>query len=63
VGVSWSDDDYQTFTAEQTVSLNQERPIIQDGSTFRRRAYKITHNANTFLRLKAIQLNILGGTQ
>lgn len=55
VNISWSDDDYQTFTTPQTVNLNQERVVIQDGSSYRKRAFCLTHTDNTFLRVKALQ--------
>lgn len=55
VHISWSDDDYQTFTTPQTVNLNSERVTIQDGSSNRKRAYHVTNTDNTFLRLKALQ--------
>jgi len=55
VNISWSDDDYQTFTTPKTVNLNQGRVTIQDGSSYRKRAYNITNTDNTFLRIKALQ--------
>lgn len=57
VRISWSDDDYQTFTNPQAVNLNQECVRIQDGSSYRKRAFNITHQDNTFLRIK--QLNVM----
>lgn len=62
VEVSWSDDDYQTFNAPQSVNLNQDRPWLQDGSTFRRRAYLFSHTDSTFFRLKAIDMVAQPGT-
>lgn len=62
LGVAWSDDDYQTFTTPQQVSLDQERPMLQDGSTFRRRAYKLTNQDSTALRIKALLLTATAGT-
>lgn len=62
VQVSWSNDDYQTFTTPQSVNLNQERPLVVDGSSFRKRAFKITHADNTFLRLKALNVISSAGT-
>jgi len=55
VNISWSDDDYQTFSTPQAVNLNQERVMIQDGSSYRKRAYLLTHTDNTFLRIKSLQ--------
>lgn len=61
IHISWSDDDYQTFTAPQTVNLNQTRVTIQDGSSYRKRAFNITHTDNTFLRIKSLQPMSSGG--
>ena len=56
VGIAWSDDDYQTFTAPSLVNLDQDRPWLNDGSTFARRAYLITHSLPTKLRIKALDM-------
>lgn len=62
VGVQWSDDDFQTYFNSGTVNLLQDRPMIQDGSSFRRRTYLLTNTDSTFLRMKAIQfLPSVGG--
>jgi len=61
IGVSWSDDDYQTFSTPQTVSLDQELAMFQDGSSFRRRAYKLTHLDNMALRIKRMDLMVSAG--
>lgn len=55
VSISWSDDDYQTFTTPQTININTQQAFVQDGSSFQRRAYLITHNDNTFLRLMGFE--------
>lgn len=55
LNISWSDDDYQTFTTPQSVNLLQERVTIQDGSSYRKRAYNVTNTDSTFLRIKALQ--------
>lgn len=55
LNVSWSDDDYQTFTVPQSVNLNSIQPMIQDGSSYRKRAFNLTNTDNTFLRIKALQ--------
>lgn len=61
VNVSWSDDDYQTFTTPQLASLNQERVMIQDGSSFRKRAFNITNTDSTFLRITSLNIESSGG--
>lgn len=62
VNVSWSDDDYQTFSTPVVVDLNQERPMFDDGSTFRRRAYHVNNLDSTFFRIKALHINADPGT-
>ena len=62
VNISWSDDDYQTFTTPVPLALNQENPFIDDGSTFRKRAYHINHLDSTFLRIQALHLTVSPGT-
>jgi hypothetical protein len=62
VDVSWSDDDFVTYTTPQTINLNQERPMLQDGSSFRRRTYLLESTDATRFRIKAIQLMVDGGT-
>ena len=61
VNVSWTDDDYQTFTTPLSVNLNQDRPLIQAGSSFRKRAFLIEHAAATALRIKALEAQMSGG--
>lgn len=62
VQVSWSDDDYQTFSSPVPLTLDQDRPWLQDGSTFSRRAYNITNTDITPLRIKALELTVTPGT-
>lgn len=66
VNLSWSNDDYQTFTAPTAVSLNLgplgiDRATVPDGSSFRKRAFNITHRDNTELRLKALNMIVSTG--
>ncbi len=62
VGVAWSDDDYQTFNSPQLVNLDQDRPWLNDGSSFSRRAYLLTHALPTKLRIKALDMTATPGT-
>lgn len=61
VDISWSDDDYQTFTTPQATNLNHETVRIQDGGRFRKRAFCVTHQDNTPLRIKALNMIIAAG--
>jgi hypothetical protein len=62
VNISWSDDDFQTYNTPQPLALNQDRPIIDDGSSFRIRTYLLTHLDSTYLRIKALHLTATPGT-
>ena len=57
LGVSWSDDDYTTFSTARNIDLSlpdKELPAL--GSHKYGRAYKFTHAANTDCRIKNIEL-------
>lgn len=60
VAFSFSDDDYQTWTAARTMDLANRAFLYRLGS-FRRRSFKIVHNENKPLRLTALDLFIDGG--
>lgn len=62
VDVSWSDDDFVTYVTPQTINLNQERPMGQDGSTFRKRTYLFESSSTARFRLKATMLVVQPGT-
>lgn len=57
MSVYWSDDDYKTWTSARTVDLI-ERPYLTRCGSFRRRAFKLYHAANTNLRLQALEFEI-----
>lgn len=57
VNVSWSDDDYQTFSTALPADMSSDNPIVQDGAAFRKRAFLLTHTDNTFLRIKGLNIN------
>lgn len=61
VDISWSDTDYQTFTAARTVNL-KNRPILTQCGAFRRRAFKIYQNNDMPLRLEFIEVDVEVGT-
>jgi hypothetical protein len=60
VSISYSDDDYNTFSTARTVDLNSN-PFLTRLGFFRRRAFKLTHTANTALRLKELETNVKQG--
>jgi hypothetical protein len=59
--IYWSDDDYKTWSAYRSVDLQQRAYLYRCGS-FRRRALKFYHYADTPLRLNAIECEVRGGT-
>lgn len=56
--VSWSDDDYQTFSTPRSIQLNQELPSMHRLGRFRRRAFKWTFTADSPFRLKGMEVDI-----
>lgn len=49
--VSWTDDDYQTFSTPRDVILSQDRPGIYRMGAFRERAFKLTYTQNQPMRI------------
>lgn len=63
VEISWSDDDYQTYSAPRTVNINQEFPAIQRLGRFRRRAFKTTFTENAPMRIKYFEVDFNIGSR
>jgi hypothetical protein len=59
--VYWSDDDYKTWTNERTLDLSKRAYAYRMGS-FRRRAFRFYHEANTALRLSELEFELRVGT-
>lgn len=59
--VSWSDDDYKTWSTARTVNL-KERALLTQCGAFRRRAFKLYQNNDKPLRMDFIELDIETGT-
>jgi hypothetical protein len=57
VTLDWSDDDYGSFGIDRTLDMTKVRPRAAAGGNFRRRAYRLTHQANTPLRLEALEID------
>ncbi len=57
VSVYWSDDDYQSWSSARTVDMDERTYLYRCGS-FRRRAFLLTHTANTPLRLESLELDL-----
>lgn len=51
VNVSFSDDDYQTFSVARGIDMSSVRKMLRNCGSSRRRAWKMVHSDNTPLRL------------
>jgi hypothetical protein len=63
IAVSWSDDDYQTYSVPRTVVLNQDYPALNALGRFRRRAHKLVHTGNARMRINGIEIDINKGSR
>lgn len=54
--VSVSDDDYKTWSNPRRVYLSQKQPALTNCGTFKRRAFRLRHRSNTFMRLQAVEV-------
>lgn len=66
ISVSWSDDDYQSFSTARSVDMNRSMPQLRGCGSTRRRAFKLTGIGNSEsqvrLRLEAIEVEYEVGT-
>jgi hypothetical protein len=60
--ISYSDDDYMTFSTPRSVDLSQSRPRLDRCGSFHRRAFKLSHVSNTSMRLEALEPQIEQGS-
>jgi hypothetical protein len=56
--ISWSDDDYNTFSTPVTLQMNPYMAAISQLGIFRRRAFLITYNQPYPSRLEALELMV-----
>ena len=54
--ISYSDDDYQNSSSWGTVDLSDSRPVARRLGASRRRAWILTHAANTPMRIEALEI-------
>lgn len=62
VTLSYSDDDYQNFTTQGSTDLSNDRPRFTRVGSSRRRAWKLTHSADTPMRIEALEGNMTIGS-
>lgn len=63
VDISWSDDDYQTWSVPRRVFLNQESPLLTQLGSFRRRAHKIVHTGFARMRIRYLEMDVNMGAR
>ena len=61
--VSWSDDDYNTWSSERQLTYMYDFPTIGQLGSFRRRAFKIHYSLPHLVRLEGIELDYNKGQQ
>lgn len=57
ISVSWSDDDYATFSTARDIDMSTAQTWITALGSARRRAFKLTNAANTPCRIQAIEID------
>lgn len=61
VSLSWTDNDYQTFSTPQVIStVTAKKQLIRCGSTVQR-AWRLTHTDNTPMRFYQLELEVVPG--
>ena len=58
----WTDDDYQNWSAEKSISLTDDYPAFQRLGAFRRRAFRLLHASDNPLRLESIEVEYTEGS-
>lgn len=61
LSISWSDDDYMSFSTPRDVDLNSGRKYISNCGSFRRRAFRLTNSDPVGVRLEALEMEITQG--
>lgn len=56
--VSWSDNDYASFTTARNLDMNNLRTYMTNQGMFRRRSYRITNSANTPFEAESLEFDI-----
>lgn len=62
VSISWSDDDYKTWSQKRTVDMQDRRMFITRLGSARRRAFRLENSSNTPCRLELIELEFESGS-
>jgi len=59
--VTWTDDDYQTWSNTKTITLTDDYPAFQRLGSSRRRAFKVRNTQDTAFRLESIEVDYAEG--
>jgi len=57
----WTDDDYQTWSNQKVINMNDDYPAFQRLGSFRRRAFRFYHTENRPLRLESVEVEFTEG--
>lgn len=57
LSISWTDDDYQTFSTPRTVDMSLERPVLHRLGRFLQRAFKMVFTQNAPLRVEHFEVD------
>ncbi len=63
VYISWSDDDYKSWSTPRVISFNYDFPVMGQLGSFRRRAFKIQYSLPHLFILEGIEVDINKGIQ
>jgi len=61
INISWSDDDYKTWSTPRVLTFNADLPQLKQLGGFRRRAFKFTYSLPHLLRIEGMELDINKG--
>jgi hypothetical protein len=57
LNISYSDDDYQSFSTTRDVELNAEYPVLHQLGRFRRRAIRLSYSGTNRIRLHRLEVS------
>lgn len=58
LNISWSDDDYQSFSTPRAININAKKPAITQLGAFNERAFKLTYTDNLPFRITGMEVNL-----
>jgi len=61
VKLSWSDDDYKTFSSIRDVEMDQDLPCTYNLGSFRQRIFKLAYTNNSLWRVQGLEVDINKG--